>query len=102
MNDSQNEYNKSFKELSKYPIGVMMQIILTLYNEKELLTSRLQKKIIASNATYYKARKCLEEVECIKQSEEYTFSKFKPWALTDNGQEVAKFATLMVDTCLTK
>ena len=67
----------------------MARLLLVLYDEKELLTSELQKKVGVSAESYYKARNYLEELGLIERYN-LNLGKIKPYRLTKRGKEVGK------------
>jgi len=80
---------KDFTKLSILEQAGIARILLVLYDEKELLTSELQKKVGVSAESYYKARNYLEELGLIERYK-LNLGKIRPCRLTKRGEEIGK------------
>ena len=80
---------RDYTKLSIMEKAGMARILLVLYDEKEMLTSALQKKVEVSAESYYKARNYLEEIGLVERYD-LNLGKIRPYRLTKRGKEVGK------------
>ena len=80
---------RDFSKINILEKAGMARIILVLYDEKEMLTSHLQKKADVSPETYYKARNYLEEVGLIERYN-LNLGKIRPYRLTKKGKKIGE------------
>jgi len=81
---------KDFTKLSILEQAGIARILIVLYDENEMLTSALQKKVGVSAESYYKARNYLEEIGLIERYN-LNLGKIKPYRLTERGKKIGKY-----------
>ena len=80
---------KDFTKLSILEQAGIARILLVLYDENEMLTSALQKKVGVSAESYYKARNYLEKLGLIERYK-LNLGKIRPYRSTKRGKEIGK------------
>ncbi len=90
---------RDFSKLSILEKAGMTRILLVLYDEKEMLTSVLQKKVGVSPETYYKARNYLEKLGLIEKYN-LNLGKIRPYRLTEKGKKIGEILKKTEDVIL--
>jgi len=87
---------KELEKLKKLEYLGMLRIIHLLAQEKQMLTSKIQKNIEISGDAYYKARTKLIDNELIEQKED-KYSAIAPFKLTTKGERIAEFVNKILE-----
>ena len=87
---------KELEKLKKLEYLGMLRIIHLLAQEKQMLTSKIQKNIEISGDAYYKARTKLIDNELIEQKKD-KYSAIAPFKLTAKGERIAEFVDKILE-----